>query len=137
MRRVIDELRARNEFQIVDRKVTGHFELAAVCQASQRKSEAPILFQQVDDSQFKVVTNLYGSRERLCKLIGADDGKFCRKWVELINSGGKAKKQNKVKSADIERQEINLMSLPQITYQEKDAGPYITSGIFLVPFKTL
>ena len=131
MRRVIDELRARNEFQIVDRKVTGYFELAAVCQASQRKSEAPILFQQVDDSQFKVVTNLYGSRERLCRLIGADDGKFCRQWVELINSGGKAKNQNKVKSADIKRQEINLMSLPQITYQEKDAGPYITSGIFL------
>ena len=91
MRRVIDDLKAKNEFQIVGRKVTGHFELAAVCQASQRKSEAPILFQQVDDSQFKVVTNLYGSRERLCRLIGADDGKFCRKWIELMDSGGKNK----------------------------------------------
>ena len=84
MRQLIDTLRNRGELGIITRQVSGKFELAAVCQAAQRQSEMPLLFKNVEGSSHNVVTNIYGSRNRLCELIGADSGFFCKRWSDLM-----------------------------------------------------
>jgi UbiD family decarboxylase len=81
MREYVARLEARGDVRVVDREVDPRFELAAVTQRSQRESERPILFRRVRGTAFPVVTNLYGSRRRLCELIRADDGRFCRRWT--------------------------------------------------------
>ena len=115
--------------RVVDREVSGRHELAAVVQASQRESDLPILFRKVAGSRYPAISNIYGSRPRLLDMIGATDGSFCRRWVELMRAPPKP-----VEAADDEDgtlEEIRLAELPQITYFERDAGPYITSGVFL------
>jgi 4-hydroxybenzoate decarboxylase len=128
MREYVARLEARGDVRVVDREVDPRFELAAVTQRSQRESERPILFRRVRGTAFPVVTNLYGSRRRLCELIGADDGRFCRRWTELTRaSPGPATRA--VEPG--ERIEGRLGELPQVTYCERDAAPYITAGVFL------
>jgi len=83
VRDYIEQLRRAGRVREITREVSGTHELAAVTQASQRESEAPLLFHQVAGSRFPVITNVFGSRARLMEMIGAN-GSFCRRWAELM-----------------------------------------------------
>ncbi|MYZ48615.1 UbiD family decarboxylase [Rhizobiales bacterium L72] len=127
MRAAVDRLLREGRVRVVERAVSGRFELAAVTQASQRESDAPLLFRRVGNSRFPVVTNLFGSRDRMMAMIGAEDS-FCRRWAELMRAPG-APPRMVGEPAGLE--EIRLSDLPAITYSERDGGPYITAGVFL------
>jgi len=130
VRRYVEKLRARGELAVIDKSVSGEFELAAICQAAQREGERPLLFTNVAGTNVPVVTNLYGSRQRLCELIGADDGLFCRRWSDLMT--GAALMDSADGAAEpLRYEELKVSELPHLTYQALDAGPYITAGVFL------
>ncbi len=128
MRAYLDRLRRAGHVREIAREVSGKHELAAVTQASQRESDAPLLFQKVAGSRFPVMTNVFGSRPRLLDMIGASDGSFCRRWVELMRQPAQAPR---IVGAPNDLEEIRLTELPQITYFEHDGGPYLTAGVFL------
>jgi len=128
MRNYIEKLLAEQRFRIVEREVDPRFELAAVIVRSQAQSDAPILFRKVKGSKLPVVSNLYGSRKRLGELIGAGDDDFCRRWQALASKRGPIAE---AAAAAFEYEECRLSDLPNITYFEKDAAPYITAGVFL------
>lgn len=135
MRRFIDELRRRGELAVVTRPVSPRHQLAAVTKAIQRAGEQAVLFENVEGSSFRVVSNLYGSHERLCRLINAGDRTFCQHWIELTDAclaGRDADVLDRADPAvDAQFHDGRLSDLPAITYHERDAGPYFTSAIFL------
>src|SRR6059036_2496106 len=126
MREYVAALRDRGQLRVVEREVDPRFELAALTQRSQRASDLPVLFRRVRGTALPVLTNLYGSRRRLSELIGAADGRFCRRWTELTDGGPAIEATAPAKTPDL--REGRLADLPQITYCERDAGPYITAG---------
>ena len=83
MRAYLDRLLRAGCVREITREVSGRHELAAVTQASQQESDAPLLFHKVAGSRFPVMTNVFGSRRRLIEMIGGNDGSFCRRWVEM------------------------------------------------------
>ena len=127
MRRYLDKLLAQNRVRVVDREVSGRFELAAVTQRSQRESDAALLFRHVAGSRYPVMTNIFGSRPRLTELLGGNKS-FCRRWTEVMATPV-------VPPVEVPEpdglQEIRLSDLPPITYFELDAGPYLTAGVYL------
>ncbi len=127
MRRYLEELLSQGRVRVVDREVSGRHELAAVTARSQRESDAPILFRHVAGSAYPVMTNIFGSRPRLTEMLGGG-GSFCRSWVEMMATP--LLPPVAVGEPD-DLVEIRLTDLPQITYFEQDAGPYLTAGIFL------
>ncbi len=129
MRDYLARLRQRDELTIIDAPVDPKFELAAVTQRLQQQSDRVILFRNVTGARMPVVTNIYGSRRRLCEMIGATDGNFCRRWAELYP--GRPEGWPASVSSEHTRVSGSLSDLPQITYFEKDAGPYITSALYL------
>ncbi len=128
MRKYFEGLQRAGAVREITREVSGKHELAAVTQASQRESDAALLFHKVAGSRFPVMTNVFGSRARLMDMIGAQDGSFCRRWVELMRSPAPAPQ---VTATPNDLEEIKLTDLPQITYFEHDGGPYLTAGVFL------
>ena len=126
MRGYIEELMRGGGVRVVEREVSGRFELAAVAQAAQKAGDAPVLFRRVTGSDMPVITNVYGSRPRLMRLIGAEQS-FCRRWVELMDHPPIAP----VPVDGPPLVERRLSELPQITYFERDAGPYLTAGVYL------
>jgi UbiD family decarboxylase len=127
MRRYLDQLLAQNRVRIVDREVSGQFELAAVTQQSQRESDAALLFRNVAGSRYPVMTNIFGSRPRLTQMLGGT-ASFCRCWTQLMATPV-IPPVAVAEPADL--QEIRLSDLPAITYFELDAGPYLTAGVYL------
>ena len=125
----IDYLKAQGQLTTVSVSVDPKFELAAVTQKLQELSDNAILFENVQGTEFPVITNVYGSRQRLCNLVGAKEGNFCHRWSELYPSD----MTNAVSHEKIADQRIfgKLSDLPLITYFEKDGGPYFTSALFI------
>ncbi|MBV9813842.1 MAG: UbiD family decarboxylase, partial [Acetobacteraceae bacterium] len=113
--------------RVVEREVSGRHELASVVAASQRESDAPVLFRSVVGSEHPAVSNVFGSRKRLTTMLGGD-ASFCRQWVERMRSPALPPVCID-EPADL--QELRLTALPQITYFERDGGPYLTAGVFL------
>ncbi len=131
MREFIDMLRQSGELAVVDREVDGRFELAAVTKAVQRAGERAVLFNRVSGSNMRVASNLYGSHARLARLIGAGDRPFTHRWSELQQQPLSLSQATALESFPADRLDGNLAGLPKITYHGHDAGPYITSGIFV------
>ena len=135
MRRFIDDLARRGELAIVRRPVAPRHQLAAVTKAVQKAGEQAVLFETVEGTDLPVVSNLYGSHERLCRLIGAGDKTFCQKWIELTEACIAGRDADVLEPApglvDTEFRSGKLSDLPAITYHARDAGPYFTSAIFL------
>jgi UbiD family decarboxylase len=132
MRDYMEKLRARGELLEVRRPVQARHELAAVTQAAQKRYGKPILFHQVSGTTRPVLTNIYGSRERLAEIIGIAPGDFCRRWNDLTNVAAPAAgplKREVAMPRDLV--DARLSDLPLITYAERDAAPYFTSAIFL------
>ena len=132
MKSYIQKLLDNDEMRIVSREVDPQFELAAVLSCSQHESDAPILFCNVRGTEFPVVANLYGSHNRLCELINTTKGNFCQRWMELSDTEPLlADECRTIVSEPDDLIECKISELPHITYREKDAGPYITAGVFL------
>jgi 4-hydroxybenzoate decarboxylase len=130
IREFIEDLRDRGELAVVERSVDPRYELAAVTRRFQQTSEQALLFESVQRTDMRVATNLYGSHARLCRLIGSD-GLFCRRWNELVHGPAPAGAALPPVETPSDRASGRLSDLPMITYHGKDAGPYITSAIFL------
>ena len=131
MRNYLSKLLTENKVRIVEREVDPVFELAAVAAKSQKESDAPILFKNVRGSKLPVLCNLYGSNERLCEMASVPDGKFCHHWNDIINEAMQldASCINLTKGSPMNHGALS--DLPQITWREKDAGPYITAGVVI------
>jgi UbiD family decarboxylase len=87
MREYMEQLRARGQLLEVRREVQARHELAAVTQAAQRRYDRPILFHRVSGTRLPVLTNVYGSRERLAEILGIAPADFCRQWNQLATVG--------------------------------------------------
>lgn len=132
MRRYVEALRERGELRVVTREVDPREELAAVVRLSQQESEAPVLFERVRGSVFPVVSNVYGSHRRLCELIGTTPGNFCRHWQALVERAERSGSTPPAAPSDaFAFEQGKLSALPQVQYCERDAGPYLTAGVFL------
>lgn len=128
MRAYVESLLATGRVRVIEREVSGRFELAAVTARSQQDSEDALLFRNVAGSRHPVVTNLFGSRARLVDLLPGQAPGFCQRWAALM--AAPAPGPRPVSEAP-DLQTLKLGDLPAITYFEKDAGPYITAGVFL------
>ncbi|HUT48505.1 MAG TPA: UbiD family decarboxylase [Alphaproteobacteria bacterium] len=132
MRRTIEELVRQGDVRVVEREVDPRFELAAVVAASQRQSEAALLFRAITGSALPAASNLYGSYTRLCQMIGTEDGNFVQRWSALSDAFEAKPIEPSIGLADPgDLVDLRLSDLPAVTYHEKDAGPYITAGIVL------
>jgi len=128
----LSALIGRGEMRVVEREVDPHFELAAVVACSQQESAAPILFRRVAGSQLPVVSNVFGSGDRLCEIIGAERGRLCQRWAEIMKRVDAMTGPHTVLQRDVRAPVLGRVAdLPRITWREKDCGPYITAGVFL------
>ncbi|MBM5805711.1 MAG: UbiD family decarboxylase [Candidatus Verstraetearchaeota archaeon] len=109
-----------------DKELSPKFEIPAIMK---EHDNGPVLiFNKVRGSDFKVVSGLCGTRERIFRAIGADSHTY---YSRIIGATNNPKPPKMVDDGPVmEGQERpDLRRLPVLTHYEKDPGPYITSGI--------
>jgi UbiD family decarboxylase len=132
MRAYMERLKARGDLLEVHRPVNPKHELAAVTDAAHKRWGKAILFHNVLGSKLPVLTNIYGSRQRLAEIIGIDAGDFCRQWNNLASIADTRDIPTAITpGGPYDTFECTLSDLPLITYSARDAAPYFTSAMFL------
>jgi UbiD family decarboxylase len=106
---------------------------ALVLELEKRGRQPVVLFENPLGFHLPVVTNLFGSRERIARMVNAPPNGFNDKWTraqsslvpcEVVSSGPV---QQVVMAGD----EIDAALLPISRHFEKDAGRYIGSGVLI------
>ena len=130
----IDDWRQRGEVIDIHAPVERRFEAAAITAEIQATSNKIAVFHNVRGASMPVATNLYGSRRRLRALVGLQGhgDTLCAAFDRHVQRclAPSAPFVSWDASAG-ERHATTLTRLPVLTYHEKDAGPYITTGIIV------
>lgn len=109
-----------------DKELSPKFEIPAIMKTH---DNGPVLiFNKVKGSDFKVVSGLCGTRERIFRAIGADSQNYYSKIIAATNSPTPPKIVEDGPVMEVQ-EKPDLRRLPVLTHYEKDPGPYITSGI--------
>ena len=130
MRGLIEVLQAEHQVLRLRKPVEPRFELAALTRRVQEGANLPLLFEHVQGTRFPVVSNLYGSYERVAKILGTTTSELAATWSAAAagdSAAGLREPPGELPGVE----EIAFADLPHITFCEKDAGPYLTAAIVL------
>jgi 4-hydroxy-3-polyprenylbenzoate decarboxylase len=158
LREFIASLESKGELLRIRDRVSPFLEIAEI---TDRVSKSPdggkaLLFEQVEGSEFPVITNAFGSPTRICLALGVDDlDELGRRLKEILdfapprtfrdkvrlarNAAGWSRflpKTAKVSSPPCRqvittRDDVDLRKLPILHCWLKDAGPFVTFPVVI------
>jgi 4-hydroxy-3-polyprenylbenzoate decarboxylase/2,5-furandicarboxylate decarboxylase 1 len=135
MRSMLELFRAQGDLRSVTEPVSLVHGVAAGIRATSRVNGPALSFENVAGATMPIVGGLYASRRRLLSALGADQQTYFARFAKALAqpiapvfATGPAPCQEVV----LEGAAADLEWLPVCTYNEKDAGPFITMGIQLV-----
>ncbi|WP_456387233.1 UbiD family decarboxylase [Desulfolithobacter sp.] len=84
LRQFLDILKRESELLVIDTEVDPHLEIAEIHRRVIARGGPALLFTNVVNSDFPVVTNLFGTRHRLELAFGSRPLEFVQEMVELV-----------------------------------------------------
>ncbi len=129
LRSFLKILEAKKELLKITNKVDPKFEIAAI--ASKCSNSHAVLFEKVQGSRMRVVSNILTKRSSFSLAVGAENETKIHSCISsALNYTFKSKKNN-ANPPFKENFSKHLGDLPIVTHFEKDAGAYITSSVVL------
>jgi len=125
LRNFISKIKKNKDLKTVKTKVSTKFEIAGI--TAKVDGSYAVLFENIKESNFRLVSNLVGTRKRFAMAVGGTEDNIHEKVISAIK---KAKRPKIVSSGKfMENRSKNLLSMPIVTHFEKESGPFITSSI--------
>ncbi len=127
LRSFLKETEKERDVVHVGERVSHRFEISSIIKAFDQ--DDPLLFfDNVKDCKTRIVANVCGTRERLCRALQIGKEKLYHHLTAAWSSPTKPKvvEDGPVKEV-VEKPQLS--KIPVLTHFEKDAGPYITSAI--------
>ncbi len=126
LRDFLKQMEARKEVLHVKDALSVKFEISSVMKGFE-KCGPILLFENVKGYETKVVTNICGTRKRICDALNISQNELYQRLTEAWRSPRKPKI---VEDAAVnEVVENDLSKIPFLRHFEKDAGAYITSAV--------
>lgn len=131
-RGLIDWLQVNGELARVTRAVDPAYELTAVLRKTQLGPNVGLLFENVKGSPAPVASNILSRRTAIAAALGVGTGELL---AELAAREPNSLPPQQVSSAPAQELVVEgpdlARELPQIVHSERDAGAYVSAGIFL------
>ncbi len=128
LRNYISLIKKNQELITIKKKASLKYEIAAL--TAKADGSHALLFQNIKESKFSLVSNLVGTRKRFAQAIGAKESTIHEKTISAIHKAKKPKLTPKGKF--MENKSHDIAELPIVTHFEKESGPFITSSIAYV-----
>ncbi len=146
LRSFLAELRREQDLVEIEAEVDPYLELAEIHRRIIESGGAALLFKNIKGSKFPVVTNLFGTKERIEIGFGKRPQEFVRRAVEMIEvllppkigklwnyrdlawAGLKlgTKQISRAPVLEVSDQPANLNKIPILTTWEEDGGAFVT-----------
>ena len=122
----LNRIDAEKEVLHVKDELSAKFEISAIMK-NLDGDDRVLLFENVRGYKTMVVSGICGTRKRVCTALGTDQDGLSQRLIEAWRS---PKKPRVVRDGAVkEIVEKDLSKVPILTHFERDAGPYITSGV--------
>ena len=128
LRNYLSVIRKNGDLKIVKTKVSTKYEIAGI--TAKVDGSTALLFENIAESDFNLVSNLVGTRKRFAQAIGSTEEKIHEKMVSAIKRAKKPKIISNGKFMENKSRDISIM--PIVTHFEKESGPFVTSSIVYV-----
>lgn len=128
LRKYLSQLKKNKELKFVKTKVSTKYEIAGI--TAKVDGSNAVLFENIKESKFHLVSNLVGTRKRFALAVGGTENTIHEKIISAIKNVTKPKISSS--GQFLENQSTDLLSLPIVTHFEKESGPFITSSIVYV-----
>lgn len=126
LRDFLKQMGSKKQISHIKDETSTKFEISHITKSFD--NQGPILlFEKIKNYQTKVVTNVCGTRNRICEALDIKQNELYKKLTETWRSPKKPKIVRD--GAAKETVENDLSKIPFLTHFEKDAGPYITSAV--------
>ena len=125
LRNYISQIKKIKQLKTVKTKVSTKFEIAAI--TAKLDGLDAVLFENIKESEFNLISNLVGTRQRFALAVGASENNIHAKVISAIKKARKPKVISSGKFMENKSQDISL--IPIVTHFEKESGPFITSSI--------
>jgi len=125
LRSYVELLKKTRDLVKIKKKVSTKFEIAAV--TAKVDGSKAVLFENIMGSNFRLVSNLVGTKARFAIAVGAKESNIHEKVISAISRAKKPKKNAKAKFMENCSKDISI--LPIVRHFEKEPGPFITSSI--------
>jgi UbiD family decarboxylase len=125
LRSYISQIKKSKELDTVTTAVSTKFEIAGI--TAKVDGSHAVLFEKIKESNFRLISNLVGTRKRFGIAVGGTESNIHEKVISAIK---KAKKPKVIPLGKfMENKSKNLLSMPIVSHFEKESGPFITSSI--------
>ncbi|MCK4491628.1 MAG: UbiD family decarboxylase [Candidatus Altiarchaeales archaeon] len=108
--------------------VDPYLEMAQILADEQDKA---VMFEKVKDSDYRVVGGVCSSRERFSRSLGVEKESLLFKINEAIENPVKPEIKKSGACQEVVEKDVDLRSLPILSFTSQDMGPYITSGVYM------
>ncbi len=125
LRNYISQVKKAKELNTVKTSVSTKFEIAGI--TAKVDGSRAVLFEKIKESDFRLISNLVGTRKRFGIAVGGTESNIHEKVISAIKKAIKPKVIPLGKF--MENKSKNLLSMPIVTHFEKESGPFITSSI--------
>ena len=133
LRNYVDSLPTEDVIRISDPIDIDHVPTALVLELESRRQTPVVLIDRPIGFETPIVTNLFASRDRIARMVGAEPGGFNEAWVKALANLLPARIVGYGAVQEVVRigAEVDAATLPISRHFEKDAGRYIGSGILV------
>ena len=125
LRKYLQEIKKTDDLIVIKKKVSTKYEIASITE--KLEGSKAVLFENIKESNFKLVSNLVGTRSRFMQAIGSKKSDINQKIVRAISSAKKPKISTNAKFFENSSKDISI--LPIVTHFQNESGPFITSSI--------
>jgi 4-hydroxy-3-polyprenylbenzoate decarboxylase len=116
---------------VVGEDVSADQDVTAVLWQLAAAGRQPLLvFERVSGIGARVVTNVFGSRARIARLLGAEPARLHAAYQARAHAACDCRRVDSGPILDtVETRAVDVARLPLLTHFETDRAPYVTSGI--------
>jgi 2,5-furandicarboxylate decarboxylase 1 len=129
------EERTPELFLRIKKEISPRWELSSVQKRLEAEDRLPIVvFEKVQGHDMPVVTNVFASKRHLALALETSPREVVARFADAQKNRIKPKlvKSGPVKDVILTGDKADLRTLPIVTHCEKDAGPYISSGVTII-----
>ena len=122
-------------FLRIKKEVSPRWELSSVQKKLEAEDKLPIVvFEKIQGHEMPIVTNLFASKRHLALALDTSPEEVVTRFAEAQKNRIKPKAVDSgpVKDIVLKGDQADLRTLPIVTHCEKDAGPYLSSGMTIV-----
>ena len=128
LRTYLNQLETRGELLRIKAPVSTTYEIAGLLKQLQPR---PVLFEQVQDSPFRVAGNLFCSKASFAATLGIPVEQIIPRLVQAIEAPRPCPTARQAACQQVVVEQPNLDALPILRHCQGDGGRYISSGVVI------